>query len=63
MGRKEPDPNCILCRGSGAHTPILVGPVDPVERKKARAEMPDRVECGCTFVWIRPHSLTEADNG
>lgn len=58
MRRKPPNPDCHACHGAGLHAPILVGPVDPVARKKALAEMPDQVECGCTYVWDSHQKVT-----
>lgn len=52
MRHVQPDPNCIACKGTGWHSPIVAwGAVSEVEDKKRRAELPDHVECGCTFVW------------
>lgn len=64
MKRKQAIPDCVMCKGTGRHPPILVGPVDPVEYKKALASLPDEVECGCTFEW-EAHAVSgvKSNNG
>ena len=51
MRRKQADPDCVMCKGTGYHAPIIAGLVDPVERQQVLLTLPPKQECGCTFVY------------
>lgn len=51
MRRKQPDQDCVICKGTGYHAPIITGLADPVERRRVLLSLPPKQECGCTFVY------------